>query len=476
MRILKIIITLSYVIVTSVKAMPIQDYIHYLPTGTNLSLVVQKVGSKTPFASYQSERLALPASTQKVLIALAASLELGSDFRFTTTFESSSNISQGQLRGPLTVRFSGDPTLSRSQLRSMITKLRNRGIKSISGDLLIDTSIFASHDKAPGWSWNNIAHCYNAPPAAAIIDRNCFSISLQTAEKSGDVASLEIAPNYPIKITSQIRSVSKNAPERKYCELDIVASDNDYILSGCLLQQKRPIYLSFAVQDGANYAGAVIKYELQQAGIKLNGRVKQQTQSSSKGKVLASSQSAPLIELLREMLKHSDNMIADTLFRILGNKYFDVPGTWRSGGDAVRQILRKKAGIDLGNSVIADGSGLSRNNLISADSMMEILQYIAANDSSLNLIDMLPISGVDGTLKGRKSFKDAKLEGIVKAKTGALEGVYNLAGFMASEKGQKIAFVQFISGYAVEASRNSTKRTTLATFESLLYKDIYSNN
>ncbi|VEB02738.1 D-alanyl-D-alanine carboxypeptidase [Klebsiella pneumoniae] len=84
----------------------------------------------------------------------------------------------------------------------------------------------------------------------------------------------------------------------------------------------------------------------------------------SPGTVLATSQSAPLHDLLRIMLKKSDNMIADTVFRTIGHARFGVPGTWRAGSDAVRQILRQQAGVDLGNTIIADGSGLSRHNLI----------------------------------------------------------------------------------------------------------------
>ncbi len=78
-------------------------------------------------------------------------------------------------------------------------------------------------------------------------------------------------------------------------------------------------------------------------------------------------------------------MIADTVFRTIGHQRFGVPGTWRSGADAVRQILRQKAGVDLGNSIVVDGSGLSRHNLISPATMMQVLQYIAQMIKSLIL-------------------------------------------------------------------------------------------
>ncbi|WP_105602754.1 D-alanyl-D-alanine carboxypeptidase/D-alanyl-D-alanine endopeptidase, partial [Cronobacter sakazakii] len=143
-------------------------------------------------------------------------------------------------------------------------------------------------------------------------------------------------------------------------------------------------------------------------------------------------QSPPLHDLLRVMLKKSDNMIADTVFRTIGRNFYGVPGTWRAGADAVRQILRQKAGVDLGNTIVVDGSGLSRHNLIAPATMMQVLQYIARNDSQLNFISMLPLAGHDGSLLYRAGLHEAGVDGKVSAKTGSLQGVYNLAGFITT--------------------------------------------
>ncbi len=112
-------------------------------------------------------------------------------------------------------------------------------------------------------------------------------------------------------------------------------------------------------------------------------------------------------------------------------------GTWRAGSDAVRQILRQQAGIDLGNTIIADGSGLSRHNLIAPATMMQVLQYIAQHDNELNFISMLPLAGHDGSLQYRAGLNQAGVDGKVSAKTGSLQGVYNLAGFITAASGQK---------------------------------------
>ncbi|VEC20119.1 D-alanyl-D-alanine carboxypeptidase dacB precursor [Shimwellia blattae] len=458
------------------QAANVEEYVSQLPAGANLAMVAQKVGAPAPVVEYHSQQMALPASTQKVITALVALLQLGPDYRFTTTLESRGELKDGVLNGDLIARFEGDPTLRRQSLRNMVNAVKKAGITQVTGNVVIDTSVFASHDKAPGWPWNDMTQCFSAPPAAAIVDRNCFSVTLNSPQP-GETAFVRIASYYPVNVFSQVKTLPRGSAEAQYCELDVVAGDlNRYTLTGCLAQRQDPLPLAFAIQDGAGYAGAILKQELKTAGISYAGSLVRQTQPGPSGTVLASTQSPPLQSLLRIMLKKSDNMIADTVFRTIGRSYYNVPGTWRAGADAVRQVLRKNAGIDLGNTILVDGSGLSRHNLISPATMMQILQYIAQNDSKLNFISMLPLSGHDGTLQYRAGLHQAGVDGKLSAKTGSLQGVYNLAGFMTTASGQRVAFVQFLSGYAVPPADQRNRRLPLVRFESRLYKDLYQNN
>lgn len=122
--------------------------------------------------------------------------------------------------------------------------------------------------------------------------------------------------------------------------------------------------------------------------------------------------------------------------------------------------------MDLGNSIVVDGSGFSCHNLISPETMMDVLQYIAQHDSQLNFISMLPRAGLH----------EARVDGNVSAKTCSLQGVYNLAGFITTASGQQMAFVQYLSGYSVEPTNQHNRRIPLVRFESRLYKDIYQSN
>lgn len=477
MRFSRFIIGLTTSVAFSVQAANVDEYINQLPAGANLALMVQKVGAPTPAIDYHSQQMALPASTQKVITALAALIQLGPDFRFTTTLETKGSVDAGVLKGDLVARFGADPTLKRQDIRNMVANLKKAGVTQITGNVLIDTSVFASHDKAPGWPWNDMTQCFSAPPAAAIVDRNCFSISLYSAQKPGDLAYIRIANYYPVNMFSQVRTLARGSAEAQYCELDVVPGDlNRFTLTGCLPQRADPLPLAFAIQDGASFAGAILKAELNDAGITYSGTLLRQTQENQAGTVIASKQSVPLHDLLKQMLKKSDNMIADTVFRMIGHARFGVPGTWRAGSDAVRQILRQQAGVDLGNTIIADGSGLSRHNLLAPATMMQVLQYIAQHDTELNFISMLPLAGYDGSLQYRAGLHEAGVDGKVSAKTGSLQGVYNLAGFITTASGQRMAFVQYLSGYAVEPADQRNRRIPLVRFESRLYKDIYQNN
>ncbi|MFP1557539.1 D-alanyl-D-alanine carboxypeptidase [Escherichia coli] len=121
--------------------------------------------------------------------------------------------------------------------------------------MLIDTSIFASHDKAPGWPWNDMTQCFSTPPAAAIVDRNCFSVSLYGVPQNLVIWLLyawHLLPRYDVRPGSR---PPRGSAEAQYCELDVVPGDlNRFTLTGCLPQRSEPLPLAFAVQDGASYA------------------------------------------------------------------------------------------------------------------------------------------------------------------------------------------------------------------------------
>lgn len=480
MKFLLLPLTLFFCCISALNAkVDLKQSLSALPPGTQVSFLAQDMATKKKLVAHNDDFFRSPASVQKLITALAARLQLGPNFRFKTQLLSAGTIHQNKLDGDLILKTSGDPTFTHERLNQLFASLKQKGITEIKGNLIIDTSVFAGHDKAPGWSWENLTFCYNVPPSAAIVDRNCFLTELKIDQEVGELATLEIKSQAPVRVESEVLITGKlpNAAEQ-YCEFNIEHEHkNQYVLTGCYKQAKKPVQIKFAVQDGAEYLTQFVKRALAINKIKLTGQIqvsKKPIDSELPLHVITASNSAPLPVLLNKMLKTSDNLIADALFRTLGASYYKTAGTWQNGSNAVKSILKNKAKIDLSNAVIKDGSGLSRQNLIDTNKILAVLNYISNHDEKLKLIKMLPVSGKDGTLLNRLSFKDPDLKLAISAKTGYLTGVYNMAGFLKKPNGEYIAFVQLVSGYNLSGFKNNTKSnlTPIAQFERSLYKQL----
>ena len=450
----------------------VNNYLDKLPEGANLAFIAKNINQNKIVADYQGQTFMLPASTQKVFTALAAKLALGDSFQFQTSLLTNGKVQNGQLNGDLIVRFTGDPDLTSGQLFNLFAELKKQNINKITGNLILDTSVFTGHDRGLGWVWNDLTMCFNSPPAAVNIDNNCFYVDIDANLPEGQQVKFNVPSQYPIQVFGQVYVAGKE--EAGYCQLDAVVHDNNrYQVKGCLARQAKPFGLSFAVQDPDAYAAAIIQRQLKRLNIEFNGQV-QQPYRQQQGQVLAQHLSKPLPELIKKMMKKSDNQIADALFRTIAYHKYKCPASLQLGTLAMKSVL-SQVGIKFGNSIIADGSGLSRHNLVAPQTMLQVLDYIAKNEDKLHLLDTFPIAGVDGTLSGRGSLINPPLIKNVIAKTGALKGVYNLAGYLTNARGEKVAFVQFINGYSTGDLESKTKRAPLVQFESGVYNALYQD-
>lgn len=460
---------LSFNAVAEVNVAPL---IANLPEGSSTAVIAKNIDQNKIVADYNGSTFMLPASTQKVFTAVAAKLVLGDEFKFETALLTNGKIQNSDLDGNLIVRFTGDPDLTSGQLYDLLAELKKQGVHKISGDLVLDTSVFSSHDRGLGWIWNDLTMCFNSPPSAANIDNNCFYAELDANQAPGETVKINVPAQFPIQVFGQVYIADSN--EAPYCQLDVVVHDNNrYQVKGCLARQTKPFGLSFAVQDPDAYAAAIIQRQLKRLGIEFNGKVLQ-PQKMQQGQLLVQHFSKPQPDLLKKMMKKSDNQIADSLFRAVAYHYYKRPASFQLGTLAVKSILQKQ-GIKFGNSILADGSGLSRHNLVAPKTMLAVLEYIARNENKLHLMETFPIAGVDGTISGRGGLINPPLVKNVIAKTGSLKGVYNLAGFMNNARGEKVAFVQFINGYSTGELESKTKRGPLVQFESALYNALYKD-
>lgn len=409
---------------------------------------------------YNQDQYFRPASTEKIITALAALIYLGPNYSIETQlkvepsaiFEQKSlKVQNHTLYSDVEFEFRGDPSLKRAHLSSLISPLQKQGITTIHGNIYVNYGYFAGHDYASGWSWDDLSKCFTAPPSAIIIDNNCISIQL-IGTRIGQKPTVRLPENLPIKVN--VDDVEVVAPNEYYggCELEVDRnSENNYVFSGCIPVQKpnQPLGLSLAIQDPNDWGVKIIEQLLRKANIKVTGSVIAVRKSVKEFKSYARYKSKPLSKLLYTCLHKSVNLIADSLAKTIGTVYYKRPANYYLATSAIYNILKKEK-IDLGNATIIDGSGLSPHNYITPRQMLNILKYIQKNDSKLNLIKLLPVAGMNGTLAGRGSVMKAPLLKNVTAKTGTLNGVANLAGFMTTSTGKLAPFVYFMNNLSYD--------------------------
>ena len=422
-----------------------------LPKGTQLSYLVVDPVKNRVIAQSLPTVLRTPASMQKLLTATAAKLYLGEKFRYRTTIEGKvSRIRNNRYQGDLRFHFVGDPTLSRSDIRNMLKALKRLGIKEIAGNLLLNQSHFNGYQWSDGQAWNDLGVCYTAPANAIIVNKNCVLGNLSLSTRDAKKARLFIPEYEPVAISSDVSVVTKEQRREQFCALEVTRNGhNQYHLWGCMVARNSPLALAFAVNDPLAYAQQIIASELAEVGIRLTGKIVPDNSREANNDLFADlfveHQSPLLDELLQMMMKESDNLIADSLFKTLGGAYFQTAGNFRNGAQAVKRIL-KEHNIDLENAYLADGSGLSRHNLMSAALFMSVLNYVYKNDHKLKLLSSFAVAGVDGTLKNHRGMRGGLFNGKLIAKTGSMKGVANLLGVVNSKQGDRL-FVLILNGY-----------------------------
>lgn len=409
---------------------------------------------------YNEDLYFRPASTEKVITALAALSYLGPNYQIKTrllisskALSSSNKIvtQNGVLNGDIEIEFRGDPFFTKQELYNLLNTLKDAGVRTISGNVYLNSGYFAGHDYATGWSWDDLPKCFTAPPSSIIINGNCVSAKL-SATKIGGPVSVEIPEGMPISvIASDVEVVS---PSEYYggCELEMDRnSQNIYRLSGCIpVQQKgKPLGLSFAIQDPEQWGKDLTAQVLNKLKIQVNGKIEPVRKSAGTLSHYAAHHSKPIVAMLDKCLKRSVNLIADSIARTIGTEFYKRPATYDMSLTAIRRILKGK-GIDLGSATLIDGSGLSPHNYITPRQMLTVLQYIADNDRHLNMIKLFPVAGQSGTLGSRGSVMKPPLLKNVTAKTGTLNGVSNLAGFLTSKNGKLIPFVYFMNNLSYD--------------------------
>lgn len=409
-----------------------------------------------------------PASIQKLLTALVSAKQLGRSFQYKTEIFSDQtlNITNGVLNNNLYVSFSGDPTLKQRHLIALINQLKKIGIHTVNGDI----HLIGHHQdqlQAPGWVWDDLGICYAAPVSSFIIDKNCVFARL-SANGYNKKAALKVMGNRPIYVENEAIFIPYQT-DSLACDLQLIRKDsNHFTLKGCYAGAKS-LPLAIAINEPQGYAVNVVKAIFVKQKIALTGKMTVEVaRPITQGNLypIATHLSEPLPLLIDEMLLQSDNLMAEALLRTSAEYYQQQPLNFKQTTQSLVLMLRE-LGIELEMANIADGSGLSRYNLLSAEHVMAVLKVIANHQDYQYLLESLPVAGIKGTLQYKRYFNKPPLKYKVMAKTGSMLGVSNLAGQFEASNGKRYLFVLIENGLSPKI-----KKTQKAPFSAILLQNL----
>jgi D-alanyl-D-alanine carboxypeptidase/D-alanyl-D-alanine-endopeptidase (penicillin-binding protein 4) len=427
--------------------------------------------------SLNPDRLFTPASNTKLFTTAAAFALIGPEFQFKTTVESIGFIDKyGRLNSDLIIVGRGDPNLSGRTLPynlhterkappiqaliDLADQVVQKGLKYVDGDIVADDSYYVFERYGEGWSQDDLAWEWGAPVSALTINDNVLFVNILPADRPGEKAFLNITP-YPeyYRIENRVTTTPQGTGPRKIF-INREPGSNQVTIWGNIPLDDAGAGEALAIEDPADFTARVFRDLLEQRGVTVYGRPRTRhtelasvqtfsvtsiasgggtdgTGHSAPGPlVLASHESVPITEDLRVINKVSQNLHAELTLRLLG-KEKGTSGSIQGGLEVIRGFLTS-AGVQPEQFVFYDGSGLSRENLVSPAAVVKLLQYSYGQPWGKLFEDTLPVSGLDGSLSDR--LKVPPYKGAVHAKTGSLNHVSSLSGYATTATGQPIAF------------------------------------
>jgi D-alanyl-D-alanine carboxypeptidase/D-alanyl-D-alanine-endopeptidase (penicillin-binding protein 4) len=411
----------------------LDDYIYLNSDLKNafIGVKIRDLQKKQDIYSLNADKMFTPASNTKIFTTLIALEKLGKDFVFKTTVTTDGVIETKSaknrvIKGNLYFNFSGDPTFTHNHLKDLIEKLKGSGIKEIKGDIIINNSIFDNILYGPGWMWDDMDSCDSSPISPVFIDDNCVKVNLSVANNQ-----LLIDSKSPVAInTSDVKIVSEDTEDLKVINF----SNNSPLSISGMIGANNSAELEQSIYKPENYFIYLLKPMLKPVIFK--GKIMVGKPSGKKTITLVQNNSKPLKEILKRFDKESHNLTGELLLKTVGLKEDGKTGSTKKGSQAMRKYLENT--FHNSNFNLVDGSGLSRYNLVSPSLIMDLLEYIYANETYRDIVlAAFPLGGAEGTLKNRlKNIKNYK----VIAKSGSMTGVNCLSGYLIRDNGKVFSF------------------------------------
>lgn len=417
---------------------------HEIPVA-DFSAVVQRVDASRPLLAVNPDVPRNPASTMKLLTTYVALESLGPDYRWKTEAYLDGTLADGKLDGNLYIKGYGDPYLVVERFWLFLHQLRQRGLRDISGDLVIDHSYFDIAPVDRGAFDGQPLRTYNVVPDALLINFQAISFSFNPNPAASRVEI--IADPLPANLDIRNRIKLDNGRCSGYRNGIVVdaapGTGLDRITFSGRVAGSCPEYrLSRSLLSAPAFAYGVFRSLWEEGGSSLGGTLRVAGVPDGL-EPFYTMESLPLSDIIRSINKWSNNVMARHLLLTVGVERFGVPATVDKGRRAVMQLLAGH-GLDFPGLRIDNGAGLSRRSRISARSLARLL---LAADRSLyraEFVSSLALAGMDGTM--RRRFREEDLAGHMHLKTGRLDNVFSMAGYVRSRSGDDYVVVAIQNG------------------------------
>lgn len=404
-------------------------------------------------ADINARRLLVPASNRKVVTTAMAATRFSPEKTFITELRGEEVSPSGLLQGDLVLHPSGDPSWTPSLLggRSGVSVLHQiassaheAGLRRVTGDLVIDTSRFREPAPLPpGWSWDNMDKSYAGLPALLSINTNIAGVTFTPARPGNpiDVSFPTSIP--PFEIVNDSETLSGGAAPT----LQVIRSLDGTILTirGGMPSGASPAVRAIPLGNPVLYNARLLRAVLEDEGIRIEGEVVLDSAREKGSVLLAAISSAPIADILTVCNEDSDNFVAESLYLLCSADQYGAASY--DGSHRVEEAFWKKIGVDTSEVRPADGSGLSRECAITPHALVEALDSLRDKEW---YVQTLPRAGYTGTLRYRLSADTTA--GRVWAKTGTLDGVSALSGYIDRGNGRMIIFSIMANNYTSSTS------------------------
>lgn len=388
-----------------------------------------------------------PASNVKLFTAAAALARLGPEHRFDTEVwvdAASAGLPGGAVRA-LHVRGKGDPTLVTERVHALAADLYHLGLRRV-GDLVLDDGWFDAVRVGPGFDQEDGDKAYLAPAAALSLNFNTVAVHVGPGERPGARGRVELEPDSAyFEIVNRTTTAGPRSARRLVISSTPLPDGRQRVeVEGRLPVRGRTSVTWRRIDDPPRYLGETLRRLLEQHGVKVSGRVRPGPVPAD-ARLLHVAESEALGEVVRRLQKSSNNFIAEQLLKALGAATAGPPGSWASGVAAVEEFLAE-VGIPRGAYVMKNGSGLNDANRFSARQTVQLLAAMWRRfPLAAEFLAALPVAGKDGTIRTRMEGTDAV--GQVRAKTGTLDGVVALSGYVETAAREPLAFAVIVNDH-----------------------------